>query len=98
MRQVANMGYGDAYSDSVKPLNSQSEDIMGVAVAVRDLPTSLGPIRGPIASEIRHPLSAIMANANAARRWLNRPDPNLAEALAALARIVRDGARIDEMI
>jgi hypothetical protein len=84
------MGYG-AHSDSVKPLKSQSGDVIGVTPA-------LSPPTGSIAREIRHPLSAIMANAHAARRWLNRPDPDLAEALAALSRIVRDSARIDEMI
>lgn len=53
---------------------------------------------GPAAFEIKHPLAAIMANANAAGRWLKRPDSNLAEALAALDRIVKDCARIDALI
>ena len=49
-------------------------------------------------AEIKHPLSAIMANADAARRWLSRTDPNFHEALAALERIVKDSTRIDEAI
>ena len=49
-------------------------------------------------AEIKHPLSAIMANADAARRWLCRTEPNFHEALAALERIVKDSARIDEAI
>jgi ABC-type transporter Mla subunit MlaD len=49
-------------------------------------------------AEIRHPLSAIVANAAAARRWLSRTDPNFHEALAALDRIVKESARIDEAI
>lgn len=106
------MGYGDAYSDSVEPITSRNADIIGVTAAARDLTghesgeagpealrsAALGPKARSIACEIRHPLSAIMANANAARHWLSRPDPNLAEALAALARIVKDSARIDDMI
>jgi ABC-type transporter Mla subunit MlaD len=49
-------------------------------------------------AEIRHPLSAIVANADAARRWLRRTDPNFHEALAALDRIVKESARIDDAI
>lgn len=107
MRQVADMGYGDAYSDSVKALNSRSGDVIGVTAATRDLTghqhggAALAAYKGrrrKLTNEVRHPLSAIVANANAAQHWLNRPNPDLAEALAALARIVRDGARIDEMI
>jgi hypothetical protein len=49
-------------------------------------------------AEIKHPLSAIMANADAARRWLNRADPNLHEAIAALDRIVTESIRINNAI
>jgi len=49
-------------------------------------------------AEIKHPLSAIVANADAARRWLSRTDPNFHEAVAALERIVRESIRIDEVI
>jgi hypothetical protein len=62
-----------------------------------------GPVvrRQPIGdglAEIKHPLSAIVTNADAARRWLRRTDPNFQEALAALDRIVRESARIDQAI
>jgi len=49
-------------------------------------------------TEIKHPLSAIVANAEAARRWLSRTEPNFDEAIAALERIVKDSARIDEAV
>lgn len=49
-------------------------------------------------AEMRHPLSAIVANADAARRWLSRRDPNFHEAIAALDRIVKESARIDRAI
>jgi hypothetical protein len=55
------------------------------------------PIEDDLA-EIKHPLSAIMANADAARRWLNRTNPNFYEAIAALDRIVRESIRIDDTI
>ena len=49
-------------------------------------------------AEIKHPLSAIVANADAARRWLSRREPNFHEAIAALDRIVKESARIDRAI
>lgn len=49
-------------------------------------------------AEFKHPLSAIVANADAARRWLNRREPNFHEAIAALDRIVKESARIDRAI
>ena len=51
-----------------------------------------------IAHEIRQPLSAIGASANAGLRWLKRAEPNLEEAQAAFKRVVRDAHRIDEVI
>ena len=47
------------------------------------------PVEDALA-EIKHPLSAIVANAAAARRWLSRTDPSFHEALAALDRIVKE--------
>lgn len=49
-------------------------------------------------AEMRHPLTAIVANADAARRWLSRREPNFHEAIAALDRIVKDSARIEQAI
>lgn len=49
-------------------------------------------------AEMRHPLSAIVANADAARRWLSGREPNFHEAIAALDRIVKESARIDQAI
>jgi signal transduction histidine kinase len=51
-----------------------------------------------IAHEVNQPLAAIVANANAARRWLDRPEPDLGEARAALERIAGDGLRAAEVI
>jgi hypothetical protein len=55
------------------------------------------PIENSLA-EIKHPLSAIVANADAARRWLSRKDPDFQEAFAALDRIVKESIRIDQAI
>jgi C4-dicarboxylate-specific signal transduction histidine kinase len=44
------------------------------------------------------PISGVVTNANAARRWLRANLPNLREAEQALDRIVRDGGRIAPII
>lgn len=51
-----------------------------------------------IAHEIRQPLNAMVTNAAAALRWLDRSDPNLAEARHSLRRIVADGHRTSDVI
>jgi signal transduction histidine kinase len=51
-----------------------------------------------IAHEIGQPLGAIVANANAGRRWLTQTPPNLDEALLALNRVATDGNRAAEVI
>jgi signal transduction histidine kinase len=51
-----------------------------------------------IAHELNQPLASAVTNANAARRWLDRPQPDLVEALAALQRIKEDGLRGAQVI
>jgi len=46
-----------------------------------------------IAHELNQPLAAVVGNASAGLRWLDRPVPDLAEARASLQRVVRDGHR-----
>jgi signal transduction histidine kinase len=53
---------------------------------------------GSIAHEIKQPLGAMVMNANASLRWLNKSDPNLAEVQRSLEQIVRDGHRMEEVI
>ena len=60
--------------------------------------TLLGTLAGSIAHELRQPLAAIMANARAARRFLERPDPEVATAIEALDDIVRDDQRASQII
>lgn len=54
-------------------------------------------ITAAIAHEVRQPLAAIAANAGAARRFLLRPQPDLAEVEAALARIVSESHRTSKV-
>jgi C4-dicarboxylate-specific signal transduction histidine kinase len=51
-----------------------------------------------IAHEIKQPLAAILLQAGAARRWLERPEPDLARALEALEQIANAARRADEIV
>jgi len=51
-----------------------------------------------IAHEIKQPLTAIVTNATAGLRWLERSEPNVAEAREALRRIAADGRRTSDVI
>ncbi len=59
---------------------------------------TLGELAASIAHEVNQPLAAVMANGNAARRWLNRPEPNLAEVAAAIDRVMFESNRAAEII
>lgn len=58
----------------------------------------LGELSGAIAHEIYQPLTAILANAQAARRMLGKRPPDLAEVGEALDDIIREDSRADEVI
>jgi signal transduction histidine kinase len=60
--------------------------------------TTMGELTASIAHEVNQPLAAIVANGNAAMRWLGHATPDLAEARAALTRIVQDGLRAADVI
>ncbi|HEY4031584.1 MAG TPA: ATP-binding protein [Caulobacteraceae bacterium] len=51
-----------------------------------------------IAHEVNQPVAAIMANSEAALRWLAKNPPNLDEARAALGRITRDAERTSAIV
>ncbi len=55
--------------------------------------TTMGELAASIAHEINQPLAAVVNNANAGLRWLNKLPPNTEEVRAALRRIVNDGER-----
>src|SRR5262249_42351621 len=60
--------------------------------------STLAAMSGAIAHEIRQPLGAIVTNANAGLRWLDRPTPELNEVREALQHIGADGHRASEVI
>ena len=60
--------------------------------------TTMGELSISLAHELNQPLGAMMANAHAARRLLEREVPDLDEAKAALSDIVADNLRAAEVI
>jgi PAS domain S-box-containing protein len=60
--------------------------------------TMLAAMSAAVAHEIRQPLGAIVANANAGLRWLTRTPPSLDEARDTLKDIVVAGHRASEVV
>jgi C4-dicarboxylate-specific signal transduction histidine kinase len=60
--------------------------------------TMMGELAASIAHEVNQPLAAVVTNANASLRWLNRESPDLGEAREAVQRIIRDGKRGSDVI
>ncbi len=60
--------------------------------------TSLGELTASIAHEINQPLAAIVNNANASRRLLAIPEPDLKEVRQAVDDIAEAGTRVGEII
>ena len=58
----------------------------------------MGAMTGSIAHEISQPLSSIVTAANAALRWMARPNPEIEETKTLLQGIVHDGQRASEII
>ena len=60
--------------------------------------TTLAAMSAAIAHEIRQPLGAIVTNANAGLRWLDRAPPDVDETRDTLKHIAADGHRASEVI
>jgi PAS domain S-box-containing protein len=60
--------------------------------------TTMGEFAASIAHEINQPLAAIVAQGQAARRWLNRDVPNLLEAQEAITNAVNSANRASEVL
>jgi PAS domain S-box-containing protein len=59
---------------------------------------TMGQMTASIAHEVNQPVAAMLTNAQAALRWLDRPVPDLDEVKQALGRIVRDGTRAGAVV
>lgn len=73
-------------------------DMLRRQLANNSRQTTIGAMTASIAHEIRQPLSAIVTNANASLRWLNKSEPNVTEVRDAIEKILGAGHRMDEVI
>jgi PAS domain S-box-containing protein len=60
--------------------------------------TTLGELTASIAHEVNQPLAAVVANAEAGLRWLDRESPDIAKARRSVEWIIDDGNRASEVI
>lgn len=59
---------------------------------------TLGELAASIAHEVNQPLAAIVNFGEAAKRWLNRPAPDMSEAGAAIEQMIADSRRASDII
>ncbi|MEX3940528.1 AAA family ATPase [Paraburkholderia sp. BR10937] len=59
---------------------------------------SLGHLTASISHEITQPIASAVFNAQAATHWLDASPPNLGEVRAAIARVVKNGTRANDVI
>jgi signal transduction histidine kinase len=59
---------------------------------------AMGELTASIAHEVRNPLAAIATNASACLRWLRRSDPNIAEAEEAVASVIDNVIRAQQVV
>src|SRR5713226_7709140 len=60
--------------------------------------TTLGELTASIAHEVNQPLAAVVANAEASLRWLDRPTPDMDAVRRSVEWIIDDGHRASEVI
>ena len=60
--------------------------------------TTMGELAASIAHEVNQPLAAVVTNANACLRWLDRESPDLDEARDAVRAIISDANRGSDVI
>jgi signal transduction histidine kinase/DNA-binding response OmpR family regulator len=97
--ETADVEFSGAVMD-VTAIRSAERELhrIGTDLAHATRVSILGELTASIAHEVNQPLGAVMCNAAACLDWLNRDTPNMNEAHAALDRIVRDGARANEIV
>jgi PAS domain S-box-containing protein len=57
---------------------------------------TVAELSASIAHELNQPLMAVLANAQATKRWLAAVPPNIEEAITSTERVIRDSRRADE--
>jgi C4-dicarboxylate-specific signal transduction histidine kinase len=69
-----------------------------MALAHANRVTTMGQLTASIAHEVNQPLAAVVANAEACLRWLDRGTPDLNAARRSVEWIIDDGNRASEVI
>ncbi|WP_343615366.1 ATP-binding protein [Novosphingobium sp.] len=59
---------------------------------------TVGQMSASIAHEVSQPVTAVRTSMEAARRWLDRPEPEIGEALAAIGQAARDAENAGEVV
>jgi PAS domain S-box-containing protein len=68
----------------------------GIKLAKASRLATVAELAGSIAHELNQPLMSILANAQAAKRWLNAGPPNMTEVNSSIERVIRDARAADE--
>ena len=67
-----------------------------IKLAMASRLATVAELAASIAHELSQPLMSILANAQAAKRWLNAASPNLTEVDSSIERTIRDARAADE--
>lgn len=99
-RAVADQGQIYAVARDITNIKKTQEELHKLHRTLAQVASesTLGAMTASIAHEIRQPLAAIVSNATAGSRWLNRAQPDLTEAQRLFSAIAKEGRRIDEVI
>jgi C4-dicarboxylate-specific signal transduction histidine kinase len=68
------------------------------AIALASRISTVGALSASIAHEVNSPLAAVLANAQAALRWLHRPTPNVVDAAEAISAVVAEATRAKDVV
>jgi len=68
----------------------------GIKLAKASRLATVAELAASIAHELNQPLMSILANAQAAKRWLNAASPNVMEVNSSIERTIRDARAADE--
>jgi PAS domain S-box-containing protein len=85
-------------AEEVAQENEQRYRAVQTELAHANRVATMGQLTASIAHEVKQPIGAMVANADAARRWLSRDPPNTEEVQKALTNIANDGMRAGEIV
>ena len=95
-------GFADIIATSLDITGYKSEQVKLLAadaeIARVARAATVGALGASITHEVNSPLAAVIANAQAALRWLRRTDPEVAEATEAVAAIVAEASRARDVV